>query len=170
MRRLHVLRHAKSSWDDTSLPDHDRPLSRRGRRTIPLIASWIAEHGVLPELVSCSTAVRSRSTLDEMLESLGDPPVQLDPLLYHASAATLLEHVRALPDVREAMLVGHNPGLQQLVVLLSSPSPERYRAAEKFPTGALATLELDVARWDDVEVGCGRLTSLVLPRELDLQM
>lgn len=166
MRRLHLLRHAKSSWDDDAVPDHERPLAPRGRRAVPLLAGWIAANDVHPEVIHCSTALRARESLDGLLAALGDPPTLFDPQLYHASAQALLEHIRSLPEIAETMIVGHNPGLQRVAVLLSSPSPERYRVAEKLPTGALVTIELDVDRWDDVDVGCGRITALVLPREL----
>ena len=166
MRRLHVLRHAKSAWDDHGLPDHERPLAPRGQRDLPRLAAWLDEHGVRPRLIACSTAVRARQTLEGVRPSLGEPEVLLEPSLYLASPGALLDRVRSLPDVTEAMLVGHNPGLQLLAALLASASPERDRIAAKLPTGALVTLELDVERWADVDAGVARVTALVLPREL----
>lgn len=167
MKRLHVLRHAKSSWDDRSLADHDRPLAPRGRRAASRMAQWIAEHDVRPQLVCCSTAVRARETLDRILPSLGDVAVRQEPSLYMASVEGLLDVVRELPDVDEVMLVGHNPGLEALTVLLARPSAERDRVHEKLPTGALVTLELAVDAWTRVDAGAGTISTLVLPRELD---
>ena len=167
MRRLRILRHAKSSWADDSLPDHDRPLAPRGRRAASRIAEWVAEHDVRPALVCCSTATRARQTLDRVLPVLGDARVRLEPRLYAATRDELVAYLRDLPEVEEVMLVGHNPGLQELALLLASPSDERDRIDEKLPTGALVTLELDVDGWGETVPGCGRVSSLVLPRELE---
>jgi phosphohistidine phosphatase len=167
MRTLHLLRHAKSSWDDPGLRDRDRPLAPRGRKAVKRISRWVAKHDVRPQLVVTSSAVRARETLQGVLPGLGEPDVWIEPVLYAASAETLLERARALPDeVEEAMLVGHNPGLGNLVLLLAEPGEMRERAEEKVPTGALATLQADVARWSDLEPGRARLVAFVLPRNL----
>ncbi len=171
MKRIHLLRHAKSSWADSSLADHDRPLSRRGEDAGLRVAAWIAEHGLQPQLVLCSTALRARRTLEIVLGSLdGDgeyqPVVAFEAGLYHASAHALLERVQALDaDLDDAMLVGHNPGLQDLALLLSAPSRERERVAAKLPTGALVTIALG-ADWVTAKPGDGRIDALTLPREL----
>ena len=167
MRRLHLLRHAKSSWDDPTLRDRDRPLAPRGRRAATRIARWARKHEVRPQLVVSSNAVRARDTLRRVLPGLGEPEVWIEVSLYAASAETLLERVRALPDeVEEAMLVGHNPGLVDLLLLLAEPGELRERAEAKVPTGALATLEADVGRWEDLAPGGARLVAFVVPREL----
>ena len=102
-----------------------------------------------------------------VLPGLGEPEVWIEVGLYAASADTLLERVRSLPDeAEEAMLVGHNPGLGELLLLLAEPGKLRERAEAKVPTGALATLEADVERWSHVEPGGARLASFVVPREL----
>lgn len=160
-RRLYLLRHAKSSRDDPRLDDHERPLAPRGRKAARATACWIEEHGVRPDLVLCSSAARARATLDRVLPALGDPRVRVEPGLYHASANDLLERVRALPDeAASVMLIGHNPGLQELARLLAPPGPAT------FPTGALATLEAGVACWSALSAGGATLTALVLPRAL----
>jgi phosphohistidine phosphatase len=167
VRRLHLLRHAKSSWDDPTLRDRDRPLAPRGRKATTRIARWARKHDVRPQLVVSSNAVRARETLQRVLPDLGEPEAWFEVTLYAASAETLLERVRALPDeVEEAMLVGHNPGLGQLLLLLAEPGELRERAEAKVPTGALATLEADVAYWSELEPGGARLVSFVVPREL----
>jgi phosphohistidine phosphatase len=167
VRRLHLLRHAKSSWDDPTLEDHDRPLAPRGRRAATRIANWAEEHDVRPELVLTSSAVRARATLDRVLPGLGEPDVRVEDELYAASAEKLLQRVRALPaEVEEAMLVGHNPGLGHFLLLLAAPGELRERAEAKMPTGALATLEADVARWSELAPGQAQLVSFVVPREL----
>jgi len=111
--------------------------------------------------------VRARETLRGVLPGLGKPEVWIEVALYAASAETLLERVRALPDeAEEAMLVGHNPGLADLLLLLAEPSKLRERAEAKVPTGALATLEADIEHWADLEPGNARVVSFVVPRQL----
>ena len=167
MRRLYLLRHAKSSWEDPALHDRDRPLAPRGRRATARIARWARQRDVRPQLVVSSSAVRAQETLQGVLPGLGEPEVWSEDTLYAASAETLFERVRALPDVAEdAMLVGHNPGLGDLLLLLAEPGELRERAEAKVPTGALATLEADVERWTELEPGGMRLVSFVVPREL----
>ena len=167
MRRLHLLRHAKSSWDDGALRDRERPLAPRGRRATRRIARWAGSHDVRPQLVVSSSAVRARETLQGVLPGLGEPEVWIELALYAASAETLLERVRALPDeAEEAMLVGHNPGLGDLLLLLAEPGELRDRAEAKVPTGALATLEADIERWADLEPGSARVASFVVPKQL----
>jgi phosphohistidine phosphatase len=168
VRRLYLLRHAKSSRDDQALRDRDRPLAPRGRRATRRIARWARKHDVRPQLVVSSTALRAQETLQGVLPGLGEPEVRTELALYAADAETLLQRVRTLPDeAEEAMLVGHNPGLANLLLLLAAPGGQRARAEAKVPTGALATLEADVASWSELEPGGARLVSFVVPRELD---
>jgi phosphohistidine phosphatase len=111
--------------------------------------------------------VRARETLQGVLPGLGKPEVWIEVTLYAASAETLLERVRALPDEAEtAMLVGHNPGIGDLLLLLSAPGELRERAEAKVPTGALATLEANVEHWVDLKPGGARIVSFVVPRQL----
>ena len=167
VRQLHLLRHAKSSWDDGALSDRDRPLAPRGRRAATRIARWAREHDVRPQLVVTSSAARAQETLQGVLPGLGEPEVWIEVTLYAASAETLLHRVRALPDeAEEAMLVGHNPGLGDLVLQLAEPGKLRKRAEAKVPTGALATLEANIASWSELEPGGARLVAFVVPREL----
>lgn len=111
--------------------------------------------------------MRAQQTLQGVLPGLGEPVVWVEVTLYAAGAETLLARVRALPEeVDDAMLVGHNPGLMELVLLLAAPGPLRERARKNLPTCALAELETDVGHWADVTPGTARLTEYVLPREL----
>jgi phosphohistidine phosphatase len=139
MHRLHLLRHAKSSWDET-VEDHERPLSRRGDRAAQLVgASLPAAIGRL-DLVLCSSAVRTRATLDLVLSGFAQPPrCLLEDGLYLAGSAQLLNRLRQLDEAAdEVMLIGHNPGLQELAVALADPASAGYPAlaAGKFPTAA----------------------------------
>jgi phosphohistidine phosphatase len=162
-----LLRHAKSSRDDRALRDRDRPLAPRGRKATTRLARWARKHDVRPQLVVSSSAVRARETLAGVLPGLGEPEVWTEVALYGASAETLLGRVRALPDeADEAMLVGHNPGLANLLLLIAKPGELRDRAEAKMPTGALATLEADIRSWSELEPGGAELVSFVVPREL----
>jgi phosphohistidine phosphatase len=167
VKRVCLLRHAKSSWDDPTLRDRDRPLAPRGRKAAKRMGRWARKHDVRPQLVVCSSAVRARETLRRMLPGLGEPEVWVEVTLYAASADTLLERIRALPDeVDDAMLVGHNPGVMDLVLLLAAPGALRDRASDNVPTGALAVLDVDVGRWPDVAAGSATLRRFVVPRDL----
>jgi phosphohistidine phosphatase len=161
LKRLHLLRHAKSSWDDESLRDEERPLAKRGRRASKRMAEHIAGAGLEIELVVCSPARRARETIEPLVPK---PPVRVDPAVYGANTSDLLEVVRGLPDdVESAMIVGHNPGLQSFALGLAADN----RLSGKYPTGALASFALEVASWREVLPGEARLESFVRPRELD---
>jgi phosphohistidine phosphatase len=166
-RRLHLLRHAKSSWDDPALRDRDRPLAPRGQKAVARIERWVREHDVRPQLVLCSDARRARETLEGVLSGLDAPDVRIEEGLYAASAQTIVERLRSLPhQVDEVMLVGHNPGLADVLLLLAEPGELRERAQAKVPTGALATVEGELAGWSELEPGCARLVSFVVPRDI----
>lgn len=169
-RALHLLRHAKSSWDDPTLADRDRPLAPRGRRAGRAIAGWVREQGVAPDLVVCSPAARTRETLELVAAGFpaGQPPrIEYEAAIYGASADGLLEVLRRLPaEGRAVMLVGHQPAIQDLALLLVAGDTGRDRLTGKLPTGALATFSIPVP-WAEVAVGCARLTAYVKPRELE---
>jgi phosphohistidine phosphatase len=168
MKRLYLLRHAKSSWKDTSLPDYDRPLAGRGRRAAKAIARRLRDQDLEPELVLCSTARRARETLDRIEPALGAPTVELEHDLYAASADALLERLRRVPDtVASVMLIGHNPGLQELALDLARPPPTVSELATKFPTAALATLEIRASNWQELDHETGEIVAFVRPRDLD---
>lgn len=164
-RRLYLLRHAKSSWDDPALADHDRPLGARGRRAGGLLAEHIRDARIAPQLVLCSTSKRTRETL-ALLELAGDPVVLYERKLYAASAGVLLDRLRAVRDgVASVMLVGHSSGVEDLALLLARRGKPLARLREKFPTGALATLAF-AGEWASLDRGTAELTDFVTPREL----
>jgi phosphohistidine phosphatase len=167
IKHLFLLRHAKSSWDDPTLADHDRPLAPRGRRAARVIAEHLRRKGIAPELVLCSPSRRTRQTLTRIAPGLGEnADVQIDSELYTASAAELLEVLREVPDeVQSVMLIGHNPGIQDLALSLARGGSEVVRVRSKFPTAALATLELD-GSWRELAPGSAELVSLVKPKDL----
>jgi len=131
------------------------------------MAEWIEANDVRPELVLCSSALRARETLARVEHALASPRIVIADSLYAASAEQLKRRLGRVPaNVREVMIVAHNPGLADLCQLLAEPSAERERIAEKLPTGALATLETD-RDWADLAPECAAIANLVLPRDLD---
>ncbi len=170
MKRLYVLRHAKSSWSAPGLDDLDRPLNGRGRRSGALLADYCRERDVRPSLVLCSTAERARQTLELVLPGLGDSVrVVNDARLYGAGTEGVLAILRAVADAeRSVMVVGHNPDLHGLVMLLAARGEGDVltRARAAFPTGALATLDVPGRTWRALGPGSCTLTAFVVPREL----
>ena len=163
---LLLLRHAKSSWVDPTLPDHDRPLASRGRRDAKRIAKHLAGLEFEPELVLCSSAVRTRETLELVRPALGNSKVLFEDGLYGASSDELLARIRVVPDaVGSVMLIGHNPGLEQLALLLASSGDELRRLETKFPTAALATLAVETT-WSRLAPGDAILTAYIVPKQL----
>ena len=170
MKTLILMRHAKSSWKDRTLDDHDRPLKKRGRKAAPVMARWLEERGLVPDVVLCSSARRTCETLERMraaAPSLPEPRVSRG--LYEAGPAALLGAVQALPaSCGTVLLIGHQPGLGELLRLLAGRlrSAELRRAFEKFPTAAAAVLEANVAAWTDLRAECAEFASFAAPREL----
>jgi phosphohistidine phosphatase len=165
---LYLLRHAKSSWADPAVADRDRPLAPRGRRDAKRIGKHLVRLGIEPELVLCSPAERTRETLELIRPALGaTSKVKLEAKLYTASSDELLERIRAVPEsVSSVMLIGHNPGLQDLALLLASDGAERERLEAKFPTAALATLTLPNTTWRRLSKGDAVLAAYVVPKQL----
>jgi phosphohistidine phosphatase len=163
-KRLFVLRHAKSSWDQAGLADHDRPLAPRGLRATELLSEHLRGEDINPALILCSSARRARQTLERAVpaEVRAAGQVKIESGLYGASVSELIERLRRVPPgTASVMLVGHNPALQTLVATLAQHQEE-----EKFPTGALATLTFTCA-WSRLEPACAELTRLVRPRDLE---
>lgn len=169
MKTLTLLRHAKSGWDDPVARDFDRPLNAKGARAATAMGRHLLREELRFDHLVASPALRVVQTLDHFGRGYGDlPACNSDRSLYLASAATLLDVVRALPaDTDRALLVGHNPGLEDLVLLLSAESnPLRGAVEEKFPTASVAVLELD-GDWAAADDGCGHLIRFTRPRDLD---
>jgi phosphohistidine phosphatase len=170
-KQLVLLRHAKSSWDDPFLDDFDRPLSKRGRRAGNHLSAWLRKHDIRPDLVLCSPAVRTRETLALIAEAIGDKAnIVHDKALYLAEADDLLAGIRkAEPDAASVMVIGHNPGLQDLAIALlpSSAKKSRAKLSEKFPTATVALFSIPIASWADLQPGEATLTKFVRPADLD---
>lgn len=170
MKKVILVRHAKSSWDDPTLEDHDRPLNKRGRNAAPVIAGWIGERGHLPDLVLCSSAARTQETYRLMSSVLPDLPApETEPGLYHAAPADLLARLSDLPDeVVRVMLIGHQPGLGGLARRLAGGTvrPRCAQAFSHFPTAAAAVLEIDIPRWSEIRFGAASFVDFAKPRDL----
>jgi phosphohistidine phosphatase len=163
---LYLLRHAKSSWADPALPDHERPLAPRGRRDSKRIAKHLRRLGYEPELILCSSAARTRETLDLVRPAVPTSEVMVEDELYAASSEELLARIRLVPDaVASVMLIGHNPGLEQLALALASAGDELEQLAAKFPTAALATLAV-ANSWSRLAPGDATLDAYVVPKQL----
>lgn len=171
MRRLYLLRHAKSSWDDNGLDDFERPLSSRGRKAARAVAKYLQQHKIRPALVLCSAAARTRATYDLIEPGLAGVPASIEAGLYEADRGDLLARLHQLDNhLGSVLLIGHNPGLERLAVFLAGPHGDPAaleHMADKFPTGALAVLETEAAHWAELDGGSCRLTAFIRPRDLD---
>lgn len=169
-RRLYLLRHAKSSREDRTLADFDRPLAPCGRAAGETLRGYLRLADVEPGLVLCSPATRTRETLESIRPALGEATeLVFDKHLYDGGPKPLLARLRRLPEAAaSAMLIGHNPALQSLALQLTGKGKTKplARMAAKFPAGALATLVVEAERWQDLGPGTCRLHSFVTPRDL----
>lgn len=168
MKTLHLLRHAKSSWTEPGLADHDRPLNGRGRRAAVAVAQHLVDANILPDLVLCSTALRTRQTLDLILPAIKPPKIVLDRQLYDAGFERLLDYLRGLPDEAESiLLIGHNPGVHALALMLAHPQSAARLPShdDKFPTAALASFHI-AGRWPKLRPHRAAVMAFVTPRGL----
>lgn len=176
MLTLILLRHAKSSWDHAQLSDFKRPLAKRGKKAAPEMGAELARLGLRPDLILCSGAARARETLALVLPELGSqsPPVVYDDALYMALPDGLLTGLHAIkPDHHGkspqcVMMVGHNPGFEELALLLvgDGPAAELAALADKFPTAGAAVITFDAEHWSEVGPGRGRLNHFLTPKRL----
>lgn len=171
MKRLAVLRHAKSDRGNAALEDFDRPLDDRGWKAARRMGRELRHRRFGFDLVIASPAARVRETIDGLTEKLKlNVEIRFEPRMYEASEEMLLAIVRDLPESAHApLLVGHNAGLQQLVVELTHGDRHsfRHRVEQKFPTCAFARVNLPANRWVELAPGSGEIAVLILPKELD---
>ena len=161
MKTLLILRHAKSSWKDASLSDHDRPLNKRGKRDAPRVGRLIQQQALVPDLVVSSTAKRARGTAKRVAKACGyTGEIRLTPHFYHAPAGIYIEVLNHLSDdYSRVMVVGHNPGMEELVARLG-----RHCA---MPTAALANVSLPIDKWSELDGATkGKLVDVWYPRDL----
>lgn len=154
------MRHAKSSWDDSSLTDFDRPLNDRGKATAPFMGELIAGRELAPEEIVSSPAKRALQTATLVKESGGlEAPIRLDERIYEASPQMMSQVVSEFSDAFDVvMIVGHNPGFEGFVSFLTGKQ-------ESMPTAAVAVIDLDIDNWSDVKNGEGDLIEVIRPKE-----
>lgn len=161
---LILTRHAKSSWRNDTLADHDRPLNKRGVRNARSIGGWLKDKGVLPGECLCSTAVRAQATCALIQRALPEMKASAVPSLYHASALDILNILRGA-TAPVVLMIGHNPGIQYTAHGLVVSWP-RHPGFEDYPTGATTIIRFKANRWQDVDWKCGTAVGFVVPREL----
>jgi len=168
MKTLTLLRHAKSSWAIPGQRDFDRPLNGRGRKAARALGAEMKRLGLRFDLILASPAQRTTETLEEAATSYGPLPACFDERIYLAAPRTLLALARETDDdAQSLLLVGHNPGTEELALLLSAKGEKRDLMAVKYPTGALAELSFAVESWAEIDEGTATLTRFLRPRDLD---
>ena len=160
MKTLYVLRHAKSSWEDSDLADFDRPLNERGKTAAPFMGEVMVRHAFEPELILSSPAVRARETAIRAKESAGlSAEIEYEERIYEATPQTLLQVARSIDDTfGSAMIVGHNPGMEGFVRFLTGK-------LESMPTASLAVIDLNIADWKQTSAETGTLRMIVRPKD-----
>jgi phosphohistidine phosphatase len=166
MRRLMLLRHAKSKWPD-GVADHERPLAKRGRKACPLMGRYMADEALVPDLAVVSTARRARETWRLVRPAFDRDIVQHDePRIYEASAGAIRDVIgETEPGVRALLLVGHNPGLHDLALQLIGKArrSDLSRLRLKYPTAGLAVIDFRIGQWSEASDGLGRLERFQTP-------
>ncbi len=160
MKKLYILRHAKSSWDQPGLADFDRALNHRGLIAAPFMGELIAIKDYLPDLIISSPAKRARQTAVIVKESSGaNAELKFDERIYEASPQELRQIVSELSEeINSAMIVGHNPGIEGFINFLTGNQ-------EPMPTAALASITLNIDKWSDLSADCGELQEIIRPKE-----
>lgn len=161
MKTLLLLRHAKSSPEKSDLPDHERPLSKRGKKEAPRVGSYLKEAGLVPDLILSSTARRAHDTAEAVAEASGfEGQVELYQDLYMSDTASYLDILRCMPEyANRVLVVGHNPDVEELLTVLTE-------VQEHMATAALAVINLPISTWEELtEATDGSLQNLWVPRE-----
>ena len=169
MKTVFLLRHAKSSWDDLSLADSERPLAGRGHGAAERMGHFMRDNGLIPDAVLCSNARRAVETWEHVKPSLGAAKFHLAPNLYMASPETIMAWLRRLqPDMSSVLLIGHNPGFEEAARQLAGDGRRKAlkRLHRKYPTAALAVIRFDADEWRAVGWGEGFLERFVRPKDL----
>ena len=169
MKQLLLLRHAKSAWPD-GVDDHERPLADRGRRDAPRMGAHMAATGLQPDFALVSSARRTQETWALVAPALLRPcPFRTVPEIYEAEPSAILAAIHDAPNEYERLLViGHNPGFEDLAMLLVSSGEKDAisRLRTKYPTAGLAVITLDIAHWNEAAPGKGRLEAFITPKTL----
>ena len=167
MPRLLLLRHGKSAWPD-GVDDLERPLAKRGREAARRMGRYLADEQLVPDLALVSPARRTQETWTLAKGSLGDVPMRSEPRIYEAPPDRLLIVVKGVePEVGTLLMVGHNPGFEELLRLLLRPE-DRYGAMKKYPTAGLAVIDVSARAWHELSPRSARLLRFVTPKTLGL--
>ena len=178
MKDLFILRHAKSSWSAPFLNDFDRPLNKRGKQACVDIGQWLHKQNITPELVVCSPAKRAKDTWKRVKkEQMAYGKNKFVASLYLASPSELLNVIKKVPaKISSLMLIGHNPGMHQLILQLvntkalnSEQTQDLQRIIHKFPTAGFAHIQFNVSDWVDVAPLTGKLYRMMMPSLLATQ-
>lgn len=163
--RLILTRHAKSSWDDPLMSDHDRPLNERGKAAAADLGNWLASRGYVPDQVLCSDALRTRKTWSGIAPALpGTPILELKPALYHAGPDVMLAVLRHATG-KTVMMIGHNPGIAEFAHRIVARAPLN-PDFQRYPTGATLVVDFAAESWADVAWSMGSVDDFIIPREL----
>ncbi|MCG8311127.1 MAG: histidine phosphatase family protein [Cytophagales bacterium] len=163
MKKLFIVRHAKSSWDYPHLDDYDRPLNKRGKRNAPEMGQRLAQKNVKPDALIASPAKRAAATARRIAEQISFPVSDIvkEPLLYHGSVSSMIDVIRSSDDgIETLMIFGHNPGLTDLTNRLSGSD------IYNIPTCGIAEIDFDVASWQEVGNTKGNLVSFDFPKNV----
>jgi len=169
VKTLLLIRHAKSSWDDPQLDDHERPLAERGERAALVVGQYLLQRGLRPDLILSSTAARTRQTADLILSRIGTAPLRFERRLYLAESEALLDCARATSaEIASLAMIGHNPGLHDFARNLAAAKDGSgvERLNKKLPTAGLAVFRFDIDHWRALDFGAGRLDRFVTVKEL----
>jgi phosphohistidine phosphatase len=173
MKTVTLFRHAKSDWKDSpAIADFDRPLAKRGLKAAPRMGQAMRDHGLRPDLILCSPSARTRQTLSLSSPQAWDAPpeIRYEQRLYHAEATAMIDILHETgADIVHVMIVGHNPGLQDLAAeLVRAGAPESVSLRENsFPTAAIATFRFEIDKWAELQPGTGELVVYTTPKQLD---
>lgn len=163
MKKIYLMRHAKSSWDNPQLTDFERPLNNRGYRDAPLMGKWLAENNILPELIISSPALRAYFTARTVASQIRYPlsKIETNELIYDADTENLFEIVNSIKDkVNSLMLFGHNPALTQFSNYLSD------KHIDNIPTCGFVEIDLNISTWKEVVVDSGNLVQFIFPKKI----
>lgn len=166
MKRLILMRHAKSSWSDPGQADIERPLNKRGRRNAPTIGKWLAREGYLPQLALVSSALRTRETWDGVSGEVPACPAEFQSTLYHASSTTMLSSLRGASTADCVLMLGHQPGIGDFARRLLAETP-RNSEFDRYPTSAVSVIDFECSEWREIGWGTGRLTAFIVPKLLE---
>jgi phosphohistidine phosphatase len=166
MKRLVLMRHAKSSWSDVGMADVERPLNKRGTRNAGTMGRWLKQKGYVPDHALVSSAARTRETWSRLVDATGAGRADFLPELYHAGAEQLLAALRGAPDVATVLMLGHQPGIGEFAARLLARPPQDPEFG-RYPTAATAVIDFDIDEWGGAGWELGSVVDFAVPRALE---